>query len=216
MKPVTIERRQLLAHRGCWTDALGNVVHEKNSLVSIDRARDLGFGLETDLRDRLGQIVISHDPADSLSPTTDLSNFRGFNAPVALNIKSDGLAGTLAPYMSNLGSGSEVFFFDMSTPETIQYKRQGLQVANRLSEYESLADENPAWIWLDCFKSDWYLDVLGQLLAAKPDAKICIVSPELHKRDYEATWEKLAPQMSVNPNLFLCTDLPEMFIERWG
>jgi hypothetical protein len=172
--------------------------------------------LETDLRDRLGDIVISHDPADSLAPITHLEDFQGFSAPVALNIKSDGLAGKLASYVPNLGSGSEAFFFDMSTPESIQYKRQGLQVANRLSEYESLAEENPEWIWLDCFKSDWYLDGLGPLFAANQDAKICIVSPELHKRDFGATWEKLAPQMSVNPNLYLCTDLPEMFLERWG
>ncbi len=216
MKPVTIEPRQLLAHRGCWTDVHGNKLHEKNSLVSIHRARDLGFGLETDLRDRLEEIVISHDPADSHSPTTDLSQFRGFNAPLALNIKSDGLASKLSSLLSNLGDESEVFFFDMSMPETIQYKSHGLPVADRLSEYESATGATPDWIWLDCFKSDWYLDDQGAVLSAYPDSKICIVSPELHKRNHETTWERIAPWMSVNPNLFLCTDLPEMFLERLG
>lgn len=216
MKPVTIEPRQLLAHRGCWTDILGEKVHEKNALVSIKRARDLGFGLETDLRDRLGQLVISHDPADALAPTTDFTQFQGFSAPIALNIKSDGLAGTLSSLMPNLGDKSEVFFFDMSVPETIQYRRQGLQVAARVSEYETLADQNPEWIWLDCFESDWYIENLEALFLANPESKICIVSPELHKRNYNGTWEKLAPQMNVNPNLFLCTDLPEMFLERLG
>ena len=216
MKPVTIEPRQLLAHRGCWTDVLGNTVQDKNSLTSIRRARDLGFGLETDLRDRLGQIVISHDPADSLAPETDLTDFRGFSAPIALNIKSDGLAGKLSSLMPNLVDGSEVFFFDMSVPETIQYRRQGLQVAERLSEYEAFPDKASEWIWLDCFESDWYVGELDALLSANPDTKICIVSSELHKRKYEVTWEQIAPLMNGNPNLFLCTDLPEMFLERWG
>ena len=216
MKPVTIEPRRLLAHRGCWTDLLGGQIHEKNSLDAIARARNLGFGLETDLRDRLGEIVIAHDPADSLSHASDLTAFQGFTAPIALNIKSDGLAMTLSALMPNLDENSDVFFFDMSVPETIQYRRQGLEVADRVSEYERLANETPTWIWLDCFESDWYVDDLEILLAANPDTKICIVSPELHKRSYEATWEKLAPQMQMSQKLFLCTDLPEMFLERWG
>ena len=47
----------ILAHRGFWTEPA-----EKNSREALERAFREGFGIETDIRDRNGALVVSHDP----------------------------------------------------------------------------------------------------------------------------------------------------------
>ena len=49
----------ILAHRGVW-----RISEERNSMSSIRAALDAGFGIETDVRDYKGNLVISHDIAD--------------------------------------------------------------------------------------------------------------------------------------------------------
>ena len=49
---------ELLAHRGFWRTPA-----EKNAEAAFRRAFDAGYGIETDVRDRLGELVVSHDPA---------------------------------------------------------------------------------------------------------------------------------------------------------
>ena len=51
---------QLLAHRGLW-----NRPEEKNSLQALTASFNLGIGVETDIRDCDGSLVISHDPPRS-------------------------------------------------------------------------------------------------------------------------------------------------------
>ena len=91
MNMVDIER---IAHRGWWHNP-----EEKNSELAIRRALDAGYGLETDLRDHAGRIVISHDPPGSQGePEFDFEQLLrlyrelGATGTLALNIKSDGLA----------------------------------------------------------------------------------------------------------------------------
>ena len=80
----------ILAHRGLWKSP-----SEKNSLTVLRRALHSGFGVETDIRDYAGDIVISHDIADASCECleTFLRSYKedGSCLPLALNIKSDGL-----------------------------------------------------------------------------------------------------------------------------
>ena len=46
----------VLSHRGYWKTAV-----EKNTPTAFKRSFELGFGTETDVRDRNGELVISHD-----------------------------------------------------------------------------------------------------------------------------------------------------------
>ena len=55
---------KILAHRGFWADE-----EEKNTLSAFGKAFDSGFGIETDIRDRNGELVISHNPPDTSSPS---------------------------------------------------------------------------------------------------------------------------------------------------
>ena len=213
---MRISAKQLLAHRGCWTTQSGEKLFEKNSESALLKAAELNFGLETDLRDNLGKIVISHDPPTQELEPADLEFISRFQGPVALNVKSDGLAGWLSKNDFVSAHKDNLFFFDMSVPETIQYRRSGLPIARRVSEYEPYSDSPSSWIWLDCFESDWYLSRMDELREAQPTARICIVSPELHKRPIERTWQELASRLEDDPNVLLCTDFPERFLDEWS
>ncbi len=197
----------ILSHRGYWRDG-----GEKNQPVAFQRSFDLGFGTETDIRDRAGELVISHDMADAsamlLASLLDILNGRGL--PLALNIKSDGLARALQTQLRDWGA-SNWFTFDMSVPEAVVQIRLGLPVFTRASEYErrpALYDQ-AIGVWVDGFVSDWFTeaDIAGFLHDGK---RVAIVSSELHGRCHLALWARLlASQNKDNPELMLCTDLPE-------
>ena len=54
-------RSRIMCHRGYWSGELGIAPLQKNSWEAFERAIDFGFGIETDLRDYAGSVVISHD-----------------------------------------------------------------------------------------------------------------------------------------------------------
>ena len=80
---------KILAHRGYWKKE-----DEKNTKAAFERAFDNGFGIETDLRDIKGTIVISHNmpKGDEMTFEELLQLSDGRNLPLALNIKADGQA----------------------------------------------------------------------------------------------------------------------------
>ena len=47
---------EIISHRGYWKS-----VKEKNTEIAFSRSFALNYGTETDLRDCLGKLVISHD-----------------------------------------------------------------------------------------------------------------------------------------------------------
>ena len=49
----------IISHRGYW-----KCVDEKNTEIAFSRSFELDFGTETDVRDCLGKLVISHDMPD--------------------------------------------------------------------------------------------------------------------------------------------------------
>ena len=196
---------QIISHRGYWKTS-----QEKNSEVAFARSFDLGFGTETDVRDLNGQLVISHDPPTEGAMALDafLKLHAGRPLPLALNIKSDGLATQLKAAAAAAGL-QNYFVFDMSVPDMRHYKNEGVPFYTRLSECEPdpVFLDDAAGVWLDSFESTWFnLDTLRGLLA-RP-LTVCVVSSELHKRDHQALWSLLSPLRTAH-NLMLCTDLPE-------
>ena len=200
---------QILSHRGYWNS---NV--EKNTETAFIRSFELGYGTETDLRDNLGKISVSHDP-----PKGGELSFRGMleiysrfdkTLPLALNIKADGLQRMLSELIREY-SVTEYFFFDMSVPDMLGYHNAGLRFFTRRSELEpepSMIGES-AGVWMDLFYSDWITesDVLPYLEQGK---SVCLVSPDLHKRDPRSFWDSLASWgCSEDARLMLCTDRPE-------
>jgi hypothetical protein len=199
----------ILSHRGYW-----KTIEEKNARVAFDRTYSFGFGTETDLRDRDGELVISHDPAREDAMLADdfftLYRQHAKHVPLALNIKADGLQGLLAAAISK-NQIHNYFVFDMSVPDMISYIKTGLRVFTRQSEYEPepALYNSVQGVWIDCFNSDWVTEAVIES-HLKNDKQVCLVSPDLHKRPYKPFWNKLANmQISRSESVMLCTDYPE-------
>lgn len=203
----------LLSHRGWWEKSA-----EKNSETAFYRAFQAGFGIETDVRESLGQLVVSHDPpmGDEMELDLLLELHQKINPGVtlALNIKADGLQSLLGELLKRFGV-TNYFVFDMSLPETVRYQRAGMPYYSRVSdlEPEPLLLAGASGIWVDGFERDWEdFGRLSQLVLN--GRRMALVSPELHGRAPEGFWEScrewwrgLPPQSKARVQL--CTDLPD-------
>lgn len=201
---------EIIAHRGYWLKS-----SEKNTLPAFKRAFSLNFGIETDIRDYRGTLVISHDIADghSIKAETMFALYKscGQSGTLALNIKADGLQDKLKDLLKKYDI-SKYFLFDMSFPEQLRYSIAKFCVFARQSEYESvpLLYRPAQGVWLDEFSRSW---INSKIIRAhlKNKKTVCLVSPELHERDHEKVWKayrNLSCEMSKS-KLILCTDLPE-------
>lgn len=199
---------QIIAHRGYWLD-----VEEKNTKIAFLRALNHGFGIETDFRDLNGQLVVSHDiplvGAMAASEFVALYRSCPVAAPLALNIKSDGLQHLVDKFIQDAGFQT-CFVFDMAVPDMRAYIGLGVPTYTRLSEYETAPSllSSSQGVWLDTFESTWYdLDVINPILAQCKG--VAIVSPELHGRPHLELWHWLKMNKLHEQSLmFLCTDFP--------
>lgn len=177
------------------------------------RAINGGFGVETDIRDLNGNLVISHDPpVDRM--VFPLGQFleaycKSNRKPLlALNIKSDGLHVKLYKILKRFDL-ENYFVFDMSIPDTLNYIELKMSFAVRLSEYENGERllESSETVWMDAFESQWY-DVSRVCDLLNTGKRVCIVSPELHRLPHIALWDKLVGvPAELAQRLYLCTDL---------
>lgn len=196
----------ILAHRGLWLKD-----EEKNSLSALSAAFQIGVGVETDLRDCNGLLVVSHDPphlSESLPFEVLLKAYLEYSpgAVLALNIKADGLQAMLLTVLQRFGV-ENYFVFDMSVPDTLGYQRMQMPFAARVSEYESGEEiaKEAEWIWLDAFHDEWFgAEIITAWL--NKGKRVAIVSSELHRRPHLSLWEILKP-LSSHSHLYLCTDL---------
>jgi glycerophosphoryl diester phosphodiesterase len=195
---------KIISHRGFWHE-----LEEKNTQVAFRRSVELGFGMETDVRDSMGELVISHDMPRGGEMTLHflLSLVVRDEQLLAINIKADGLAKLLCKTMADY-SRANWFVFDMSIPDMRDHLSIGNPVFVRMSEVE----QEPAWfdriegVWLDSFEDEWFDLVLINSLINK-GKRVCVVSSELHGRDYQSLWRKLMPLVREDL-LILCTDFP--------
>jgi len=200
-------------------------VSEQNTLEAFLAAARLGFGIELDIRDFFGQVVVAHDSAtapglDLQESLSALKKYR-FSGVLALNVKADGLSGLINKEALHLNAIPH-FFFDMSVPETVRFDNLGLARAHRVSDLE------PIWpashwrilgeqlvVWLDSFSSDWWLDSAWENLIPE-GSNTFIVSPELHGRDPSKVWERVRDLHQEGRRVGICTDHPVDFLAFMG
>jgi hypothetical protein len=205
----------ILAHRGFWRER-----ENQNSLASLQDALAQGFGIETDIRDCGGELVISHDPpiAGALPFTELLTAYRKIESPslLALNIKADGLQDRLSAALAFHEIPAERYFlFDMATPDALGYLKKGVPCFTRQSEIEPVPAflSHAVGIWLDCFSEDWIKrDVIRSHCEA--GRRVALVSPELHGREWGPSWaewreaDRELGKKGYGQRLMLCTDHP--------
>ncbi len=197
---------KILAHRGFWQQK-----EEKNSIHASSKAIEHGFGIELDIRDQRGNLIVSHDiprsTSDLFKKHLELSSK---DTIWAINIKADGLARLLKNELE-LFNINRYFAFDMSIPEMFVYANLGIDFYTSMSDICRTPPllSQAKGIWLDSFCSLWYdgrtLEEIANL--SKP---VCVVSEDLHGRPYLTQWEILKnflEQHSIE-NWQLCTDHP--------
>lgn len=201
----------VLSHRGYWKE-----IQEKNFPIAFERSFSLGFGTETDIRDYKSELVISHDIANedciSVKEMFEIYNKYDNTLPLALNIKADGLHLKLKKLLDEYNI-SNYFVFDMSVPDSLGYIRHNIKAFTRESEYErepSFYNES-CGIWLDEFQGHWITKgVIEKYI--KSNKQICIVSPDLHNREFKEEWQhykEIEKELGVN-SIMICTDYPEI------
>lgn len=207
----------ILSHRGYWKDD-----KEKNTIEAFERSFSFGFGTETDIREYKGELVISHDiakePCLTVKKFFEIYNNYDKSLPLALNIKADGLQEELLRLLKNYKIDN-YFVFDMSVPDGLLYIKKGFCTFTRHSEYEPIPPyyTEADGIWIDQFFENW---ISKETIKKHLDnnKQICIVSPELHNRDYTAEWKKykqIEKELRIS-NIMLCTDYPEKAREYFG
>lgn len=198
----------VLSHRGYWVSA-----EEKNSAAAFERSFACGFGTETDIRDLAGTLVISHDMPDSgcMSVESFLELYCRYDKslPLALNIKADGLQTHLKELLYSKGIVN-YFVFDMSVPDALGYVARDMNAFTRQSEYEVVPSfyDQARGVWLDEFRDHWISEeVIAQHLQNRKS--VCIVSPELHRREFLREWEDYRRiERNQKSELMICTDVP--------
>jgi glycerophosphoryl diester phosphodiesterase len=204
----------IISHRGYWLED-----KEKNTLESFERSFSFGFGVETDIRDISGKLVISHDLANSdcvlLEVFFELYLRYSARPMLALNIKSNGLQLELKQQLDVFGI-ENYFVFDMAVPDGLAYIKSGIKTFTRQSEYEPV----PSYynlangIWLDEFNDHWLTNEIIEKHISLGKF-VCVVSPELHNRSPEPEWEqyKELEKKIGKDKLMICTDFPERAFE---
>lgn len=201
---------KILAHRGYW-----KAEDEKNSPHALRTALEKGYGFESDVRDHMGRMVISHDIAGPSCQDAEevfrwLAEY-GDRYCFAINIKADGLKNLLQDFVRKYRIGN-YFLFDMSVPQMVEFAEMGLRFFSRQSEYETepVMYGQAVGIWIDGFQGhEWITERLvgGYLASGK---EVCLVSPDLHgNTDYRDFWAKLAGWDIDFSRVLLCTDYPD-------
>lgn len=196
----------VMAHRGCW-----NVFEEGNTMNSFQKAFAYGYGIETDVRDFNGELVVSHNVAVkrvfSFEEVLKLYCDMECRTKIAINIKADGLQILLRKALKKYGINN-YFVFDMSVPEQVVFHREKFNVFTRMSEYEKIPIllEESQGIWMDEWKNSW---ISAKIINGfrKMDKLVAIVSPEIHGRDHRNLWSELKP-FKGDQGVWLCTDIP--------
>lgn len=187
----------------------------------INTAQDLktvpeSMGIELDLRDEKGALILQHDPFKTGEKFEDfLKNYK--HACLILNIKTEGIEEAVLDLVKKY-KVRDYFFLDVSFPAAMKLIRAGeKKIAVRFSEYEPLEQclslkGKADWVWVDCF-TRLPLDA-ASYAALKPHFKICIVSPELQQHPKEKIAEfkqQLAGLKKYGPIDAVCTKYPELW-----
>lgn len=197
---------KILAHRGYWGKDVAN-----NSPAALRAAPEHGYGFESDIRDYMGELVISHNIADANCQKAEevfklLSEY-GDKYCFAINIKADGTKDLLMDALERNGLHN-YFCFDMSGPQMIEFREKGLTYFTRQSEVEPspIMYEDAKGVWIDgFFGEDWITEDLLKAHIANGKT-VCLVSPDLHKREYMEFWSRLKAYNLDFEKVMLCTD----------
>jgi glycerophosphoryl diester phosphodiesterase len=195
---------QIICHRGLWEKK-----SEQNGNQACLQAALQYDGMEIDLKNLNGKIVLSHDPIVQDHSYTSLESVlkKSPDTFYALNIKEDGLSSELNRLINKYKIKSYMCF-DLSGPEIVKYKEQNLVTFDRFGDQDLLPSHRKIQgVVLDVFKSRNFSKIIKQLKVS-PSIPLFIISPELHGQDPINSWKIIRSfEMTHKNPIYLCTDL---------
>ena len=163
------------------------IAHRINTVEELKKL-DPSYGVELDLRNNGERLILRHDPFG------DGENFEDYlkhyhHGLMILNIKSERIEHRVLELIQKYNI-KEYFFLDSSFPMIYQLSAAGEKnMAIHFSELEGLdtvfaMTGKVKWVWVDCF-TKLPINRENYTLLKKAGFKLCLVSPELQKRDQD-------------------------------
>lgn len=157
------------------------IAHRTNTVEELQKV-PADCGVEIDLRDYDGDLVLQHDPFKSGELFSNYIEFYKHSLMI-LNIKSEGIEIRTRELLYSHGIRN-YFFLDSSFG--MVYKLWQLDehnIAARFSEFESLSSvlANKGrlnWVWVDCF-TDLYINRSDYMALKEAKFRLCLTSPDL-------------------------------------
>ncbi len=201
---------KIIAHRGLWKET-----NEKNTIEAFLRAWEKGYGVAADVRDFMGEVIITHDPATKtalkLEELVEKYRSKGKKTLLMLNIQADDLYNDVCKEVQK-PNVTNYSVYNMSIPQMVEYRELRVKYFTRQSEIENecVLYKKAEGVWLDSFLGyEW---INKKVIQKHLDAgkKVVVLSPDIHKEYNNKVWERLAtPEFLQSENVFLCTDFPE-------
>ncbi len=185
--------------------------HRINTIEDLKTVPE-SMGVELDLREASGQIILQHDAFKSGESFEEYLRFYRHGLMI-LNVKTDGLEEKILELIKRHGV-KKYFFLDLAFPSMMKLIQNGeKQIAVRFSEYEPLEQclalkGKVEWVWVDCFT---HLPLTPEnYKALKAHFKICLVSPELqrHPKEKISEFKKQIQGFDIDA---VCTKYPELW-----
>ena len=191
------------------------VKHRVNNSKELKKLNN-DYGVEIDLRSKSKTIYLHHDPytkGELFSKWIKHYNHK----LLVLNVKEEGLEEQILKILKK--NKIKNFFFHDQTFSTILKNMHKTNVSIRFSEYEGLKKMNILfnkikWLWIDNF-TEINLEKKFFLFLKKYKVKICIVSPELVKKDRIKEINNIIRKLKKN-NLKIdavCTKQPKFWLK---
>jgi hypothetical protein len=188
-------------------------VNTINEIISTPNS----YGVEIDLRTFGSEIIIHHDPFHKGVKFSEWLQYYNHKFLV-LNVKEDGLE----PFISELIKKFKVknyFFLDQPIPSLFKFSKTAPQFTSvRVSDIESTENAlkiNASWAWLDSHTGDWEYLINAMEQLKSRNIKMCLVSPELQRTNYEkelSQLKKLTSESSIGFDA-VCTKYPNIWTD---
>jgi len=170
------------------------IAHRINKIDQLKKI-DQKFGIEIDIRDEDGTLIVVHDPFKKGQKLEKFLKYYNHKILIA-NIKSERIEDRVIKMFKNFKI-TNYFFLDSSFPMIIDLiKKKVNKIAIRVSYYEGIyaakkLSKKIKWIWYDTF--DGIPNNLNTLryLKNKLNYKICFFCPYLHKKKNKYKFKKI-------------------------
>ena len=193
------------------------IKHRVNNSKELQKLNN-DYGVEIDLRSNNKTIYLHHDPYVKGELFSKWIKHYDHKLLV-LNVKEEGLERQILKILKK--NKIRNFFFHDQTFSTILKNMYHTNVSIRFSEYEGLKKMNMLfnkikWLWVDNF-TKIHLEKKFFLFLKKQNVKICIVSPELVKKERIKEINNIILKLRKN-NLKIdavCTKQPKLWLKYY-